>query len=103
MPELIDIWGNTIILSAERKAHLLEHPEMSRQEDKFAETLFEPDTVIQSRSDDSVRLFHRFYTRLDIGDKYLCLVVKYTGKTNAFIITAYFTDKVKKGEILWEK
>jgi hypothetical protein len=100
--ELKDVWTNSILLTDERKSHLLEHPEMSGQEDKLAETLLEPDTVIQSRSDNTIRLFYRFYKRLAIGDKHLCIVVKYA-ESNAFIITAYFTDKVKRGETQWKK
>jgi len=100
--DLRDVWGNSIIITEERKAHLLEHPEMQEQENRLAETLLEPDTVIQSQSDNTVRLFHRFYRELAIGDKYLCVVVKYA-KGDVFIITAYFTDKVKRGEVLWKK
>lgn len=100
--DLKDVWGHSVSLTDERKAHLLEHPEMTEQENKLAETLLEPDSVIQSRSDDTIRLFYRFYKQLTIGDKYLCIVEKYI-EGNAFIITAYFTDKVKIGEILWKK
>ena len=100
--ELSDVWGNSVSLTEERRAHLLEHPEMQGQEDKLAETLLEPEVVIQSQSDDAVRLFHRFYRRLAIEDKYLCVVVKYM-EDSVFIITAYFTDKVKRGEVLWKK
>ena len=100
--ELRDVWGNSVSLTDERRTHLLEHPEMREQEDKLAETLLEPDVVIQSQSDGTVRLFHRFHRRLAIGDKYLCVVVKYV-ESDVFIITAYFTDKVKRGEVLWKK
>lgn len=75
---------------------------MREHEDKIGETLLEPDLVIQSQSDETVRLFHRLYQGLGIGDKYLCVVVKYMEDT-VFIITAYFTDKVKRGEVLWTK
>jgi len=97
-----DVWGNSVDLTEERYAHLSEHPEMVGQEGKLAETLLEPDAVIQSKADETVRLFHRFYQGLSIGDKHLCIVVKYL-ESEVFIITAYFTDKVKRGEILWPK
>ena len=100
--DLQDVWGNSVNLTEERRAHLLEHPEMREQEAKLAETLLQPDSVIQSRSDDTVRLFHRLYRKLAIGDKHLCVVVKYA-EADVFVITAYFTDKVKGGEVLWEK
>jgi len=102
MPELRDVWGNGVSLTEERRVHLLEHPEMRGQEAKLAETLLEPDAVIRAQSDDTIRLFHRFYRRIAIGDKYLCVVVKYM-EDSVFIITAYFTDKVKRGEVLWKK
>src|SRR3972149_8014033 len=102
MAELTDVWGNSIALTDKRRVHLLEHTEMRGQEDKLAETLLKPDTVIQSRSDDAIRLYYRFYRKLTIGDKYLCVVVKYI-ESRAFIITAYFTDKVIRGEVLWKK
>ena len=37
---------------------------------------------------------------LRVGDKWLCVVVKYTAD-DAFVLTAYLTDKLKKGEQLW--
>ena len=102
MAKLKDVWGNNVNLTDERKAHLLEHPEMRGQESKLKETLLEPDTVMCSRSDETIRLFYRLYRRLTIGDKYLCIVVKYM-EGSVFIITAYFTDKVKRGEVLWNR
>jgi len=39
---------------------------------------------------------------LIIGDKYLCVVVKYS-KANIFVVTAYFADRIKKGEVIWKK
>jgi len=100
--ELRDVWGKAVTLTVERRAHLLEHPEMREQEDKLAETLREPDVVIRSQSDDTVSLFYRLYTGLAIGDKYLSMVVKYA-HAHAFIITGYFTDKVKRGGVLWKR
>jgi hypothetical protein len=35
-----------------------------------------------------------------VGDKWLCVVVKYAAD-DAFVLTAYLTDKPKKGEQLW--
>jgi hypothetical protein len=100
---LKDVWGNEVRLTKERLAHLSEHPEMKEQGDKFVQTLVKPDVIIQSRSDETVRLFHRFYRGTIVGDKYLCVVVKYPRKGSAFIITTYFTDKVKTGGILWKR
>jgi hypothetical protein len=35
-----------------------------------------------------------------VGDKWLCVVVKYR-REGAFVLTAYLTDKPKKGKQLW--
>ncbi len=97
-----DYNGIAVRLTDERLNHILEHPEMANHKDSIAQTLKEPDIVIQSLSDDESRLYYRFYQKLLVGDKYLCVVVKFSAD-DAFVVTAYFTDKPKKGEILWKK
>lgn len=32
----------------------------------------------------------------------MCIVVKFK-EADAFVITAYFTDSIKKGDVLWKK
>ena len=99
---LKDFMGNNVRLTSERLAHLLGHPELQKQESRIAETLLQPDIVVQSQSDETVKLFFRLYSGLIIGDKYLCVVVKYS-KANIFVVTAYFADRIKKGEVIWKK
>jgi hypothetical protein len=82
-------------------AHILTHPEMAGMESLIAETLKTPQLVRRSRSDKSAELFYRFYTQTLVSDKWLCVVVKYL-VDDAFIVTAYFTDKPKKGDDLWQ-
>lgn len=97
-----DPWRNRVQVTGERLRHILEHPEMHGQTDKIAQTLAEPDCVVQSRSDEHTKLFFRLFGGLEIGDKYLCVVVKYRS-SDAFVVTAFFTDKLKRGPILWRK
>ena len=66
------------------------------------ETLANPDVVVQSKLDPEVRLSFRRYVETPVSDKYLCVVCKHQPK-EAFIITAYLTDRIKQGEILWAK
>lgn len=98
---LLDYQNRDVRLSEERLSHILSHPEMMGMEAQIANTLKQPQLVRQSRSDVSVALLYRFYTQLMIGDKWLCVVVKYLPR-DAFVVTAYFTDKPKKGETLWQ-
>lgn len=97
---LIDYEGRAVRLTEERLAHLLEHPEMHDLESALVETLRHPLLVIESLTDLSVRLNYRFYIGTRVGDKWLCVVVKYAPE-DAFVLTAYLTDKPKKGTRRW--
>lgn len=97
---LHDLHGLAIRLTDERLAHILEHPEMTELEGAIEETLRHPEQIVESLSDPQARLYYRFYVGTRVGDKFLCVVVK-VRETDAFVITAYLTDKIKKGLRLW--
>ena len=61
-----------------------------------------PLAVIRSLSDVKARMYYKFYVGTKVGNKYLCVVVKVEVK-DAFVLTAYLTDKIKKGVIVWLK
>jgi hypothetical protein len=98
---LTDSQGRLVRLTEERLTHILTHPEMTGMELQISVTLKQPQLVRRSRSDDNTELFYRFYTQTVVGDKWLCIVVKYLFD-DAFIVTAYFTAQPKKGEELWQ-
>lgn len=100
MKILKDYQGRSLRLTDERLTHILEHPEMIALEAAIADTLREPEVVIQSSSDKSAALHYRFYYGTKVGDKWMCVVVKYHAD-DAFVLTAYLTDKPKQGEQLW--
>ena len=87
-------------MTDERLAHILEHPEMRDMEAEIARVLRVPQIVRRSRSDDAVRLYYEFYAQTVVGGKWLCVVVKYF-ENDAFVVTAYLTDKPSLGEDLW--
>ena len=95
-----DYKGQSIRLTEERRKHIFEHPEMKSLMPRIQETLLEPQRVIKSLSDSDANLYYKFYVGTMVGDKYLCVVVKMI-KRDAFILTAYLTDAIKKGEIIW--
>jgi len=64
--------------------------------------LLRPQLVRRSRSDDAVKLFYEYYAQASVDGKWLCVVVKYD-ETDAFVVTAYLTDKPKAGEDLWPR
>jgi len=95
-----DCFGNTVRLTEERLAHILDHPEMQKMAGEIERILRQPQLVRRSRSDEVVRLFYEFYAQTIVGGKWLCVVVKYA-ENDAFVVTAYLTDKPKIGEDLW--
>ncbi len=100
MLTLKDRSGRSVRLSDERLAHILDHPEMIGLEHEIQRTLERPQRVIRSASDPLVELSCRQRAKTMVGDKLLCVVVKYLD-ADAFVITAYLTDQEKKGTILW--
>ena len=66
------------------------------------ETLISPQRVVKSFSDKEAKMYYRFYFGTKVGDKYLCVVVKVV-LNDAFVLTAYLTNKIKRGETLWPK
>ena len=102
MKRLVDYQGRTVRLTDERSQHILEHPEMVGMEAAIEQTLKEPETVSRSSTDPAVVLSHRYIPGTLVGDKWLCVVVKYLAN-DAFVLTAYLTDQPQAGEVLWPK
>lgn len=102
MALLRDYQGRDVRLTDERLAHIHEHAEMAGLDLAIADTLLTPSLVVESRSDPTAALHYRFYVGTRVGDKWPCVVVKY-GALDAFVLTAYLTDKPKKGIPIWPK
>lgn len=100
MKTLEDCFGRSVRITDERLAHILEHPEMRGMSAAVEQTLLQPQLVRRSRSDITVHLFYEYYTSTIVGSKWLCVVVKYND-SDAFVVTAYLTDRPKVGEDLW--
>ncbi|MBM4034786.1 MAG: DUF4258 domain-containing protein [Planctomycetes bacterium] len=97
-----DCFGNEVRLTNERMVHILGHLEMAGMEAEVERVLRSPAEVRVSRSDEAVRLFYRFYARTRVGGKWLCVVVRYN-ENDAFVVTAYLTDRLKAGETVWPR
>ncbi|SRR6266852_3275968 len=102
MKILTDCFSGEVRLTNERLAHINEHPELFGMEAEIERVLLNPQLVRTSRSDESVRLFYGSYAETLVGSKWLCVVVKYV-EADAFVVTAYLTNKPKAGEDLWPK
>lgn len=97
---LVDFEGRVIRMTENRFAHIQEHPEMLGHEGQIASTLASPMAVRISASDPRVRLYYQQIAHPRLGKKLLCVVVKVLAG-DAFVVTAYVTDKVKRGEQIW--
>ena len=98
-----DILHRRIRLTDERKEHIeTDHPEMLGQIGNIRCTLANPEHIIRSNVDANVEMFYRYFDITPVTKKYLCIVVKVMADDH-FIVTAYFTDTIKRGEMLWGK
>ncbi len=103
MKWFVDLYSRKIRLTDERLEHIeLDHPEISGQIDRIGETLANPDFVVKSRTDSEAELFYKHYSETPVSGKYLCVIVKVRGD-DFFVLTAYFTDTIKRGETLWTR
>ena len=100
---LRDLYNRSIRLTEERQAHIqTAHPEMTDPASRLAETLAEPDRIMRSLHDEAVELFYKHYPSTPVTSKFLCVVLK-VRPDGCFVITAYYTDTIKRGERLWDK
>ena len=98
---LIDYQSQRIRLTGERRDHILQHAEMAGQLERIGETLAQPETVIATDSDETVRVYHRHYPRTPVTSKFLLVIVKFLDD-DAFILTAFFSSRQKQGRALWQ-
>ena len=98
---IADVFNRKIRITKERMKHIIRRPEMKNQRKKIEETLKDPDAIVESKYDKTVLLYHKLYPKTPVTRKYLLVAVKILDR-DAFVLTAFFTDKIKKGDIVWE-
>jgi hypothetical protein len=97
---LLDYNGRTIRLNSERYAHIMGHPEMSGQFNRIAETLSLPNFIVATLTDPSVHVYNRLYLQTPVTRKYMLVAVKIF-TDDAFVLTAFFSSRSKKGIRVW--
>lgn len=90
--------GVPIRLTYERWYHIIEnHDDLASYYYEVLETIEEPDFVIRGNK-------RALKATRNIGkNKWLVVIYREVSKTEGFIITAYFLDKIPKGEIVWRQ
>jgi len=100
--EMISKLNKRICLNKERSIHILSRVEMKNQENKIKETLTSPNEIRESLKDKSIWIYYKKYSKTPVTQKYMLVVVKVLNNEGE-VITAFFTDRIKKGEIIWRK
>jgi hypothetical protein len=97
--EVTTILGKRIRTAKEYWEKLVtnEHPRMLGREKEVQEALEKPDEVRRSRVDPDVCLYYKRKRA-----HHICIVVRHLDD-EGFLITAYFTEAVKIGEVIWKK
>ena len=60
-----------------------------------------PDLIKQGNRADTF-MYYKFFPRTVVSPKYLVLVIKYLNAEGT-VVTGYFTERIRKGEVLWRK
>jgi hypothetical protein len=101
VPIYRDLWGTQIRASDERLLHIRDrHPELVGLENPISLALEQPDFVVESDRDSSIRVYERRVPDSPVGDKRLRAIVKWHPE-DAFLLSSYFTDRARKGRQLW--
>lgn len=100
--EVVSVLRKKIKLTEIQWTHiLLQHGEIHDQLDKVKETIIDPDFVLFDEEEDNFQ-YYKFYDITPVTAKYMLVIVKHLN-TEGFIITTFFTRKVKKVEVVWSK
>lgn len=89
-----------IRLTAERWLHIIEnHDDLAGYYDEVLNTIEEPDYIIKGYKGAFVAL------KEVKKDKFLTVIYKEISKEDGFVVTSYFTSKIKleREAILWQK
>jgi hypothetical protein len=91
--------GKAISITDEHWNRLItnKHPVMAGQEEEVRAVLENADEIRVSKVDNSVFLYYK-----GSNGRFLCVVAKHLND-EGFIITAYPTDKIKEGKLVWKR
>jgi hypothetical protein len=92
--------GYRVALSRNRWREITryKHPALFGREELVHRCLREPELICASIKDPDVQLYY-----LTWEQGYVCVVVGGDDPHKRFVVTAYFTKNIKKGQALWTK
>jgi hypothetical protein len=92
--------GYRVVLTRNRWREIVrfKHPALAERESEVRETIRNPEVIRASNKDAEVHLHYR-----GAESGYICVVVGGTEASEGFVITAYLTSEIKKGQALWTR
>jgi hypothetical protein len=92
--------GHRVVLTRDRWREIarFKHPALAGHEQEVRDCVRTPEVIRASGKDPEVHLYYR-----RVGRTYLCVVVGGEDPQARFVITAYFTGRLKEGPNLWKK
>ena len=90
--------GYRVVLTRNRWREIIryKHPALAGHEEEVGSCLREPTLIRASAKDPKVHMYYRPSAR-----GYVCVVVGGDDPTERFVVTAYFSKEMKKGQDLW--
>jgi len=82
-------------------AHNLLPSRNPRSTEKNKQVIQNPKVVLEGATKDT-RICYRFYQSTPVTSKYLAVIIKLLNR-EGFIITSYFTQRMRKGVVVWRK
>jgi hypothetical protein len=77
----------------------IKHQTMAGRENEMRHVLLDPEQIRRSRKDATVYLFYRAVR----PGRWICVVAKQVDNESGFLVTAYPTDTIKQGEMVWRR
>jgi hypothetical protein len=90
--------GERVVLTRNRWREIVrfKHPALKGHDAAMRACLQHPTVIRASATNATVHLYY-----LAVDARYLCIVVGGDQPAERFVITAYFTEQLKKGDELW--
>lgn len=77
---------------------IVKHPDIAELEAEVIQALTNPEEIRQSRRDSNIVLFY-----LTLKEKRWVVAVARRLNGDGFLITAYQTDAIKEGDLIWHR
>lgn len=98
---IYDRFGREIRITEERWNYIIsKRPILRKLKKHLIETIKEPELIKESAYDRQVALYYKHFKNI-LGGKYMVAVIKIN--IDKFVLTGYVSDRVKEGEVIWEK